>query len=55
MSTNNMRAPLRITQDSTGNVWFIVNNKTMLYMSNDGSLHVQGDVICFTQLPDPPP
>ena len=37
-----------------GQIWFVVNGKCIMYMSENGTLHVEGDVVAFAKLPPIP-
>jgi hypothetical protein len=38
-----------------GDIWFVVDGKTVLYIDSNGTLNVKGDVIAFNKnLPTPP-
>jgi len=48
---------IEIVTNETGAVWFVhkVTRKTIMYVSEDGALHVPGDVIALALDTIPPP
>ena len=45
---------LETIQGVYGDVWFLMNGETILYITTDGTLKVRGDVIAYATLPSPP-
>ena len=46
---------MEIISNEQGDTWFLVNGKVLMYMSNQGMLHVKSDVIAYsTDFPPPP-
>lgn len=46
---------LRVVEDQQGNVWIMLRERVLLFISKDGDLCASNDVIANADIPDPPP
>jgi hypothetical protein len=42
-------------EGSQGEIWFVVNGRTVMYIDSNGVFSVKGDVIAFNNNIPPPP
>lgn len=46
---------LRAVEGPKGDVWVMMKDRVLFYISPDGTMHVPGDVVAHAVIPEPPP